>query len=41
MTAVPMSEEPDVYGPPKPSAVAQIISVNGIREDIGHLAREP
>ena len=32
MTAVPMSEDPEVYGPPNPSAVAQIITLKTAAE---------
>jgi hypothetical protein len=30
MIAVPMSEAPEVYGPPNPSAVAQMSRLNAI-----------
>jgi hypothetical protein len=32
MIAVPMSAAPEVYGPPNPSAVAQIIRLNTAAE---------
>ena len=32
MTAVPLSAAPEVYGPPNPSAVAQIITLKAMAE---------